>query len=229
MRWRLVDTRRFDVLERGYNSPVPDPAELPPRRERFALDLDAQRPLLQRVLDASRDFTWERNAMYGPTDSRVLAGMLRVVRPQRIVELGSGSTTRLIERELGRRHEVFDPAATGVKAQDVPLDVFTSLRSGDVLFVDTTHIVRTGGDVVRIVLDVLPRLAPGVYVHFHDVLLPDEVDRRWLDNGWYWTEQYLLQAFLEGNDAWRVELAVHALGLGDPETELASAFWIRRV
>jgi len=232
MRWRLVDTRRFDVIERGYNSPVPDPADQPPVREPFPLDVASQQPLLERVLQAAGDFAWERNGMYGPTDSRVLFGMMRVERPERVVELGSGYTTRIIEQARGRPHEVFDPytrdeRAQPLRAQDVPLEVFTSLAEGDVLFVDTTLIVRTGGDVNRIVLDVLPRLAPGVLVHFHDVLLPDEVDQRWLDFGWYWTEQYLLQAFLTGNDAWRVELALHALGLSRPE-ELASAFWVRR-
>ena len=229
MRRRLVDTAKSDVIPKGYNSPVPDPSELPPRRDPLPLfDIEAQRPLLQRVLAASEGFAWEQNAMYGPTDSRVLVGMLRVLDPPRVVELGSGYTTRLIRETLGREHEVFDPGATGVKAQDVPLEVFTSLEDGDVLFVDTTHIVRTGGEVVRIVLDVLPRLASGVRVHFHDILLPGEVDERWLANGWYWTEQYLLEAFLRGNEAWAVELAVHALQISRPEEELASAFWVRR-
>ena len=226
MKWRLVDTTRFDVLPKGYNSPVPDPADLPPKREPFPIDVEAQRPLLDRVLAAAEGFEWEQNGWYGPTDSRVLYGLMRVLDPPRVVELGAGYTTTIIEQARGRPHDAYDPKVNGVKAQDLPLDTFTALEDGDVLFVDTTHIVRSGGDVNRIVLDILPRLQAGVWVHFHDILLPDEVDRRWLDFGWYWTEQYLLQAFLTGNASWRVELALHALGLSRPE-ELASAFWVR--
>jgi hypothetical protein len=108
-----------------------------------------------------------------------------------------------------------------------------------VLFVDTTHAVKTGGDVTRIVLDVLPRLDEGVVVHVHDVLLPWEPHRTWLERGWFWTEQYLVHAFLVGNDDWEVLLALHHLTRTHPEAvrRLAprwsgdthpSAFWLRR-
>jgi hypothetical protein len=86
---------------------------------------------------------------------------------------------------------------------------------------------------------VLPILAPGVIVHFHDVLLPWELHRTWLERGWYWSEQYLLQAFLSGNPDWEVLLAIHDLTRSEPDLvreavpswrgdSHPSAFWIRR-
>src|SRR4029079_12969350 len=92
-----------------------------------------------------------------------------------------------------------------IGAQQVPLETFESLESGDVLFVDTTHTVKVGSDVNFIVLEVLPRLREGVHVHLHDIFLPYEYPRKWLeDYGLYWTEQYLVHAFLVYNSAFEV-------------------------
>ena len=251
MRWRLVDTRRFDVVERGWHSPLPQPEDLrddlwaaPRAMPGVALDVDEQVAALAALephLVALPDGFDPGNPMYGPLDAAVLGAMLARERPSRVVELGSGWSSRIIAAS-GTRHEVFDPygeVGERVRAQDVPLEVFTSLGAGDVLFVDTSHTVKTGGDVNRIVLDVLPRLAPGVLVHVHDVLLPHEVDRRWLERGWYWTEQDLLHAFLIGNRDWEVLLAVHAAAKAAPDVakrlaprhedwHVPGAFWLRR-
>ncbi len=92
-----------------------------------------------------------------------------------------------------------------LRAQDIPGEVFASLQAGDVLFVDTTHTVKIDSDVNRIVLDVLPALAPGVIVHVHDIFLPYEYPRVFAErSGLHWAEQYLLQAFLAGNRDYEV-------------------------
>ena len=118
--------------------------------------------------------------------------------------------------------EVFDPFPSVVtpelpglerlerlSAQQVPLETFDRLGSGDVLFVDTTHTVKVGSDVNHILLEVLPRLAPGVVVHLHDIFLPYEYPKVWLeDYGLYWTEQYLLQAFLAFNSGYEILASV---------------------
>jgi hypothetical protein len=125
-------------------------------------------------------------------------------------------------------------------AQDVPLEEFTALQAGDVLFVDTTHTVKLGSDVNRIVLDVLPVLAPGVLVHVHDIFLPYEYPRKWTEeSGLCWAEQYLLQAFLSGNSDFELRAGVFALCRDRPEAmarlaptwrpgATASAFWMQR-
>jgi hypothetical protein len=108
------------------------------------------------------------------------------------------------------------------------------------LFVDTTHTVKIAGDVNRIVLDVLPILAPGVMVHFHDIYLPWEYPREFIvERRFFWAEQDLLQAFLAFNQQFEVLFATHALHRRQakavaelvPETVGATpgALWLRRV
>jgi hypothetical protein len=120
-------------------------------------------------------------------------------------------------------------AISAVAAQDVPLEVFTQLERGDVLFVDTTHTVKAGSDVNRIVLDILPRLAPGVLVHIHDIFLPYEYPKAWLTSKRrFWSEQYLVQAFLTLNDQWAVRCASYALARAGDWAGTPSSLWIER-
>ena len=250
------------VVPKSFYSAIPDVAALPPgtfeRRSPLAgvrLDLDAQLAWAREHLAAPmREYTPPEAPTYGPVDSVVLYGMLRALRPARVVELGSGASTHVTAAALRANGEgeleVFDPypgdgvdglaRVSRIPAQDVPPATFEALRSGDVLFVDTTHTVKIGSDVNHIVLDILPRLAPGVVVHFHDIFLPYEYPRRWLEDfGLYWAEQYLLQAFLACNADFEVLLAVTALARdrGEAFAELlpatvtrraGAAFWLRR-
>jgi Methyltransferase domain len=173
------------------------------------------------------------NRSYSLLDAAVGYGMVRWLRPRLIVELGSGHST-LVMAQAGLRNQtegspsrldVFDPFPSVVSedlpglhslhrtpAQDVPLTVFDELGDGDILFVDTTHTVKIGSEVNFLVLEVLPRLQPGVVVHFHDIFLPFEYPRRWVEDfGLYWNEQYLIQAFLVHNESWEVLVATQAL------------------
>ena len=123
--------------------------------------------------------------IYALLDATTLYGVVRTHKPRRIVELGSGHTT-LVSTQAARenaaeghpcRVDADDPfpgvaprparprRPAPVAAQDIPLGVFDELESGDVLFVDTTHVVKLGSDVNHIVLQILPRLKPGVIVH----------------------------------------------------------------
>jgi hypothetical protein len=97
-----------------------------------------------------------------------------------------------------------------VDCRELPFDRFEALQAGDVLFIDTTHIVKLNSEVNWLFLEVLPRLAPGVWVHLHDIHLPYEYPLYYPLLAGFLTEQYLLQAFLTGS-AWRVELALAAL------------------
>jgi Methyltransferase domain len=230
------------------------------------LDLDRQLEFLEAELagplgefDPSPELL--TNQSYGPVDAGVLYAMVRALKPRQIVELGSGYTSLVIARACVRNTEegsqaryrafdpypgVADPPPAGLDelvpaaAQDVPREVFDQLAAGDVLVVDTTHTVKTGGDVNRIVLEVLPALLPGVVVHFHDIFLPWEYPRIWAEEyGLYWSEQYLLQAFLALNPEFEVICALHALSREHPDRlrdivpswnagAVPGAFWIRR-
>jgi hypothetical protein len=203
-------------------------------------------------------FNWSMQA----GDAELLYAMVRHAKPTRIIELGSGFSTLAMARAVvvnqaegtQTRLEAFNPfpppnlaghsveglsAQHRVRAQDVPMAEFESLASGDILFVDTTHTVKIGSEVNRVILDVLPALAPGVLVHFHDILLPHEYPR-WLIERWgAWNEQYLLQAFLVGNPRYEVLLALHAMARRAPrrladlapyyneQDHFPTGFWIR--
>jgi hypothetical protein len=98
--------------------------------------------------------------------------------------------------------------------QNVQLGFFDSLERNDILFIDSSHVVATGSDVLREYLEILPRLRPGVLIHVHDIFLPSDYPRAAvLDNLWFWSEQYLLQAFLSFNSKFEVlwgSSAMHA-------------------
>ena len=202
------------------------------------------------------------NPWYGPVDAHVLYAMVRAFRPRRVLELGGGYSSLVVAEACARNardgsealHTVVDPqpraelapaieATARLERRDaatLPLECFTGLMPGDVLFVDTSHVVERGGEVNRMVLEVLPRLAEGVLVHFHDVFLPYEYPRSFFARGDAYTEQYLLQAYLTENANWEVLFAAHVVwrerreALCDliPATGLRTtgpaAFWMRR-
>jgi hypothetical protein len=125
------------------------------------------------------------------------------------------------------------------KIQDIGLEFFSQLASGDILFIDSSHTVKIGGDVNYLFLEVLPRLNPGVIVHVHDIFLPFEYRRDWvLDEFRFWTEQYLLDAFLMFNAEFEVIMAnsylshYHEDDLKAAFPDLSSwgggSFWMRR-
>ena len=125
--------------------------------------------------------------------------------------------------------------------QEVDLALFERLEPADILFIDSTHVVRTGGDVPFLYLEVLPRLRPGVIVHLHDVFLPREYPQSWLtEHHLFWNEQYLLHAFLLFNAAFEVLFANqyialrHQAALRDvfphsPWWDRGGSFWMRRM
>jgi hypothetical protein len=92
------------------------------------------------------------------------------------------------------------------RLQDSPLAVFDELEAGDVLFVDSTHVAKLGSDVNHACFQILPRLAPGVVVHFHDIAYPFEYEPQMVDQGYGWNESYLLRAFLQFNDRYEILL-----------------------
>lgn len=209
---------------------------------------------------------WLRNGAYQSVDAEVLYAMVRRLRPRRVHEFGSGASSHVIAA-AARANAADDPAAApldhvivdpfpfatdgfgpvpgatirAVRAEDTdPADV-DALAANDILFVDTSHTVRTGGDVTHLLLDVIPRVAAGVHVHLHDVFLPYEYPRDWVvDRRHAWAEQYLLQAFLAFNDRFEVVLPTYAVARAapgllatliasfDPATVRPGAFWFRR-
>lgn len=215
--------------------------------------------LLEETPDLRRFYTG--NSQFGWLDSRALFVLLQAWRPRRMIEVGSGFSTLLAAdvnwRFLDGAIEVtcIEPypraflrqGIDGVtrliedKVQNVGLAEFQRLQAGDVLFIDSSHVAKTGSDVNFLFFEVLPRLARGVRIHLHDIHLPHEYLRDWvLVENRSWNEQYLLRALLMYSQGFRVlfgcnyaysrfpELVRTALALPDGNAFGGGSFWIER-
>ena len=187
----------------------------------------AEMPFQPRVTEGLRYYF--ENPMLGYADGICLYGMIRHLKPRRIIEVGSGFSSAAMldtnerffggqiactfiephpERLLGLTTEADRSRSTFLRqrVQDVDLARFDDLSANDILFIDSSHVLKIGSDVHHLLTEVLPRLQPGVYVHFHDILYPFEYPRRWIETGRYWNEAYALRAFLEFNTAFEIVL-----------------------
>ncbi|WP_198420157.1 class I SAM-dependent methyltransferase [Geomonas ferrireducens] len=186
----------------------------------------------QRPRDGRIEFHYD-NAMFPPGDAEILYGMVRHFRPKSIVEIGSGNSTLMAlnalkknaeeEEDYRCRHICIEPyempwlERTGVTVlretvESVDRELFSTLEAGDILFVDSSHMIRPQGDVLAIYLEILPLLRPGVLVHVHDIFSPCDYPREWVvDEVKFWNEQYLLEAFLTLNRDFSVIAALNYL------------------
>jgi hypothetical protein len=178
------------------------------------------------------EFVWS-NPYFPPGDAFAYYGVVRHLEPQRVIEVGAGWSSLLLAKAVAAnadgcevtliepepRWDVLGELPSGWKlvenlVQLTDLALFDALGPGDVLFYDGSHSVHTGSDVNWIFFKVLPRLAPGVWIHVHDLFWPSDYPPAWiLDEGLSWNEQYLVQGFLMGNTSYRVRLAVSLLDL----------------
>jgi len=188
------------------------------------------------------------NGAFTSVDAEILYCMIRYFKPRRIYEIGSGYSTYLSAQAVQKNMEedsvyqckllAIDPYPNQVvnagfpglselirkEVQEVPWSEFGKLAENDILFIDSSHVLRIGSDVQYLYLEVLPRLNKGVIVHAHDIFLPAEYPKEWvLRDHRFWTEQYLLQAFLAFNDSSEVLWASSYMHLNYPD-KLEEAF-----
>ncbi len=197
------------------------------------------------------------NRLFDGVDALLAYCMVRHFQPRCVIEVGSGFSSLVMGRAAAKNgnaplvcvdpfpreflREKFPGLQTLVErnVQQIDLEFFSQLHSGDILFIDSSHTVKIGGDVNYLFLEVLPRLSPGVIVHVHDIFLPFEYRRDWvLDEFRFWTEQYLLQAFLTFNSEFEVLLANYFLShyheealksaFPDLDRWIGGSFWMRR-
>jgi hypothetical protein len=271
-------------LKVHFYSPVPDIKDLDRRQvwkkisplRGLRMKPESQ---LQLLTEMTRRFSaeclWPVKATANPHDfhldnssfcfqcASLLHYMIRYYRPKRIIEAGSGFSSRIMNAALGLnlaegdacQYRVIDPYPSEItktlphltditvgKIEETPEALFSELESGDILFVDSGHVVKIGSDVNFLILEVLPLLKPGVVVHFHDIPMPTEYTRVYYTNPSFrvlWTESYLLQAFLAFNDEFEIlcaggYLAHHypkewaAVFPADAKQFGTGSFWIRR-
>ena len=190
-------------------------------------------PFPNRQSPACRYYYDQTVFCYG--DAVILYSFLRHNKPQRIIEVGCGFSSCVmldtIDRFFDFRPEItlIEPYPERLKrllkpgdannvtiiekpVQTLPVSTFSGLQSGDLLFIDSSHVVKCGSDLQFLLFKVLPRLPVGVFVHFHDVFRGFEYPKDWLEKGWYWNEDYVLHAFLAGNRDWEIYFFNHHAG-----------------
>ncbi len=222
-----IAPRRSQIWPR---TPRPTPGVDWREREQIALcrEVFALQDRLEFRDDASTDPAeyFAMNDQYPPLDAWLLEAMLRWLQPGRMIEVGSGFSSLVsarVNREVlggAMRFTCIEPyprqflidGVTGIsdlivsKIQDVPLQEFDSLGEGDILFIDTSHVAKTGSDVNWLFHEVIPRLAAGVVVHVHDIFLPRDYPEDWVRQGRSWNENYLVHSFLLFNSAFDILL-----------------------
>lgn len=167
------------------------------------------------------------NIYFSYGDAVALFGMMREFQPKRIIEVGSGySSAAMLDtdshflddtteftfidpypkrlKKLLRKEDLSRVKLIEQPVQQVPDLEFGSLKQNDILFIDSSHVSKTGSDVGHLIHRVLPALAAGVIIHFHDILWPFEYPKKWLKVGRAWNEAYLLLAFLQYNSAFEI-------------------------
>lgn len=204
------------------------------------------------------------NPYFSSVDVEVLYCMVRQFRPSRIVEIGSGYSTMISAAAILANKTGSRPAGELVAiepypkdfllrgfrglsrlindpVQSVPISFFEGLRQNDIFFIDSSHIVKTGGDVCYEFLEILPRLRKGVIVHVHDIFLPSEYpEHQVMGLKYFYNEQYLLQAFLSFNTSFKVLWSGSFMHLRhprqlreaflsyDPTRNWPGSFWMQR-
>ena len=167
------------------------------------------------------------NPMFGFYDGIILYAFLMHFQPKKIIEIGSGYSSALTldtyenylktkvdftfidpytnrVDELMSKSDLLISNFVRIPVQKVDLKIYNELEEGDVLFIDSSHIVKTAGDLNFIFFEILPRLKKGVFVHVHDIFFPFEYPKEWIQNGFCYNEAYFLRAFLMNNNEYEI-------------------------
>jgi len=204
------------------------------------------------------------NGAFESVDGEMYYCMIRCFKPKRIIEIGTGNSTYLgaqailrnkDEYGIGCEYIAIDPYPDKIiqegfpglskliksKAEDVDLSMFLELKEFDILFIDSSHVLKIGNDVHYLYSEVLPRLNKGVLTHIHDIFLPADYPRDWvLKKHRFWNEQYLLQAFLTFQSAFEIVFGASYMHLEhpdelrktfssyEPQNSWPGSFWMRR-
>lgn len=260
---KIVDNWGYHIRPIHYYEPLPDfraitLEQIQRRRNYSAIDLrwDDQLRLLRELKPYAAELSGVdlTNDYFSGLDAIVYYSLIRHLNPRRVIEIGSGYSTRFAAKALARNAngakltciepnpERLNGHALNVeliqkRVEEIEVDFFSQLEANDILFIDSSHTVKFGSDVCYEFLDVLPVLRPGVWVHVHDIFFPHDYPEEWiLKRRLALNEQYLLEAFLSFNHEFQVALAnrwltldhapaVNELWTGDT---VSSSFWFYR-
>ena len=231
----------------------------------FLKNFDYEKELVLFPYESDQQLQYCYNSLFGVGDAEIFYGMIRHLKPKQIIEIGAGYST-LIGQEAIKKNQQEDENYTcdhiciepycnpwleklkvkiiREKVQDLPISLFKQLNNKDILFVDSSHIIRPQGDVLFEIFDIYGSINSGVYIHVHDIFTPRDYPYEWIiKQRKLWNEQYILEAFLSFNPKFEVVLALNWLWRNHPEVLSKScpvltkqkkpsnpgSFWFRRV
>ncbi len=182
------------------------------------------------------------NNYYSFGDAKILTGIIYKFKSKNLIEIGSGYSTRYARYAIekyqlnckitsidpsprSKIHDIVDEKITK-SVLNADISLFDSLNDGDILFIDGSHLVFHGTDVPYLILNVIPKLKPGVFIHLHDIYLPFEYPKE-IDN-LFWNEQYMLAAYILNNDSIEVFLPTYYMYKKDMIKDQSVSFWLRK-
>ncbi len=226
---------------------------------------DETKELLEKPLEkvALPNFYYH-NGSFPSGDAECYYSFIRKYKPSKIIEIGSGYSTLIACEAIMKNKEENNQYVTQLtcvepyempwlkkmdielirnRVEDIELSFFKQLNKGDILFIDSSHVIRPEGDVLYEILQILPILNRGVLVHFHDIFTPFNYPESWLKQEYrLWNEQYLLEAFLSSNKSFDIMLSLSYMThhyaeevyqafpvLSQTPDRLPGSFWIKKI
>jgi hypothetical protein len=217
-----METQIWDknIISNGINLQTNRQLELLDKFNEYAVQYD-----FPRVKGNKYRYYYENDKYVGESVSTFC--MIKHINPKRIIEVGSGFTSALLLDinecfsndtikltfiepypdllySLLRQGDSQKVNIVADKLQNVDIQLFDALEENDILFIDSSHVVKPGSDVSLLFKHIFPRLNKGVYIHFHDIFYPFEYPEAWIEMGIAWNELYVLHAFLQYNSEFEV-------------------------
>ena len=172
------------------------------------------------------------NNFFEAGDAEIYYQMIRYHKPKKIIEIGSGQSSLIAMEAINNNKQIdnFISELTCIepfenkwlekndirvirkKVEEIDTDIFTDLNKGDILFIDSSHVIKPQGDIVKIFLEILPKLKSGVIIHIHDIFSPRDYLENWLKiENRFFNEQYLLEGMLDNSSRYKIMLSLNLL------------------